>query len=217
MTRRPIGILMLDTRFPRPLGDIGHKDSFRGPVLYRRVAKASAVQAVRGDTEALLDPFIASARQLVEEGAELIGTSCGFLSLFQDAMQAALDVPVVTSALSLVAGREAETGVLTIDAAALTDAHLAAAGIESSVPVVGLSRDGELASAVFEDRLSLDMAAVEAEMIAAAQTLVRAHPPIARIVFECTNMGPYAEAVARAVDRPVFTVIDALEGALHGG
>jgi hypothetical protein len=217
MTLGPIGILMLDTRFPRPVGDIGNPASFSVPVLYRRVGNASAVQAVRGDADALLLPFIDAGRELVRGGVQIIGTSCGFLSLFEKPLREALDVTVVPSALSLVAGQEPHTGVLTIDAKALTERHLSAVGIDRPVAIGGLRPDGALASTVFEDRTSLDMDAVEAEMIDAARVLVGAHPHVTRIVFECTNMGPYADAVSRAVGRPVLTVIDALEGALHGG
>ena len=32
---RPIGVLMLDTRFPRPPGDIGNPATFDFPFLYR--------------------------------------------------------------------------------------------------------------------------------------------------------------------------------------
>lgn len=216
MTRGPIGILMLDTRFPRPRGDIGHQDSFSVPVIYRRIANASAHQAVRGDVDALLAPFIDAGRALVREGARVIGTSCGFLSLFQDELQAALEVPVVASALGLVAGAEARTGILTIDAAALSVRHLAAAGIIGQPPIVGLPRTGELATVIFGDHLVLDAGKAEAEMIGAARELVGTYPHIERIVCECTNMGPYAPAVAAAVGRPVLTVVDALEAALDG-
>ena len=34
-----LGILMLDTRFPRPPGDIGHPASFSMPVRWRRVPR----------------------------------------------------------------------------------------------------------------------------------------------------------------------------------
>jgi len=209
-----VGIIMLDTAFPRPPGDIGHPDSFSVPVLYRRVENASAEQAVRGDADALLAPFIAAAHELVAEGATVIGTSCGFLSLLQQQMQEALSVPVVTSSLTLVQQLGSGTGILTIDAEALTDRHMNAAGIDWQVPTVGLPKTGELATVIFEDKPALDVAKVEAEMVAAAQKLVGDTPSLTGIVFECTNMGPYRSAVSEAVGLPVFTVIDAIEGAL---
>ena len=201
---------MLDTRFPRPVGDIGNAESFDGPVLYRRVSGASATQAVRGDVDALLAPFVAAGRELVADGAAVIGTSCGFLSLFQSDLEAALGVPVVASSLSLVAGLGLP-GIVTIDAAALSERHLRAVGVGAEVPVVGLPRDGSLATTIFEDRLELDMAAAEAEVVAAALALAAAHPQVREIVFECTNLGPYSEPVTAATGLPVYTIVDALQ------
>ena len=215
MTSGTVGIIMLDTAFPRPLGDIGHPDSFSGPVIYRKVDNASAQQAVRGDADALLAPFIEAGQGLVADGAVVIGTSCGFLSLFQDQMQAVLPVPVVTSALTMVPRLGDGTGILTIDAEALSERHLSAVGIDGPVPIIGLSKSGELATAIFEDRPTFDMAKVEAEMIAAAQSLVRENHGLKALVFECTNMGPYRAAVSKATGLPVFTVIDAVEGGLR--
>ncbi len=214
MTRETVGVIMLDTVFPRPRGDIGHPDSFSVPVIYCMVENASAEQAVRGNADSLLAPFISAGHELVARGATVIGTSCGFLSLFQVQMQDALSVPVVTSALNLVPKLGPETGILTIDAEALTARHLSAAGIDWPVPIAGLAKTGELATVIFDGKRTLDMAAVEAEMIAATRALVRETPNLKSIVFECTNMGPYRSAVSEAVGLPVFTVIDAIEGAL---
>ena len=185
MTTRTVGVVMLDTAFPRPPGDIGHPNSFSVPVLYQTVESASAQQAVRGDADALLAPFIEAARALVIKGATVIGTSCGFLSLFQDQMAAALDVPVVTSALMLVPEQQEKVGILTIDAEALAARHLSAVEIEGAVPIVGLPKDGELATVIFEDRPTLDLAKAEAEMIAAARCLVEQNKSLAALVFEC--------------------------------
>lgn len=214
MTTGRVGVIMLDTSFPRPPGDIGHPDSFSVPVMYRTVESSSAEQAVRGDADALLAPFIDAARELVCQGATVIGTSCGFLSLFQKQMQTALNVPVVTSALTLVPGQGRTVGVLTIDAEALSERHLYAAGIEGTVPIEGLPEDGELATVIFEDLPTLDTAKAEAEMVAAAQRLLDRDQTLESLVFECTNMGPYRSAVSSAVGLPVYTVIDAIEGAL---
>lgn len=211
MTRAAVGIIMLDTSFPRPIGDIGHPESFAHPVMYRRVEGASAHQAVRGDADALLAPFVEAGRQLVAEGAAVIGTSCGFLSLFQAEMEAALDVPVVASALTMVPQFGERVGVVTIDAAALSPRHLQAAGIIGPVPIMGLPKDGELATVIFGDLPELDQKKAEAEMVAAAQLLVSEAPGLETIVFECTNMGPYRVAVSEAVGLPVFTVVDAIQ------
>ncbi|MEL6412362.1 MAG: aspartate/glutamate racemase family protein, partial [Pseudomonadota bacterium] len=101
--KAPIGILMLDTNFPRFLGDIGNRASFDFPVLYKTVTAASPELAVLHDPKPMLDAFIEAGQDLIKEGVKGISTSCGFLSLFQDELSEALAVPVLTSALIDVA------------------------------------------------------------------------------------------------------------------
>src|SRR5580704_1299868 len=94
-----LGILMLETRFPRIPGDMGNADTWPFPVLYRVVMGASPQRVVREKAAGLLDAFIAAARDLVEIGADGITTNCGFLSIYQRELAAAVGVPVATSSL----------------------------------------------------------------------------------------------------------------------
>ena len=138
-----VGILMLETRFPRVIGDIGNALTWPFPVLYHVVRGASPDRVVRHRAEGLLADFIAAGRELIAQGADGITTNCGFLSLFQDEMAAALDVPVATSALMqaplierlLPPGKR--VGILTICAATLSRDHLLAAGVDPQTPVMG--------------------------------------------------------------------------------
>ena len=94
-----VGILMLDARFPRVPGDMGNALTWPFPVLYKVVRDASPERVVRRRAEGLLDAFISAGRELVSDGADGITTNCGFLSLFQEEISAALNVPVATSSL----------------------------------------------------------------------------------------------------------------------
>ncbi len=58
-----LGILMLDTRFPRIPGDIGNALSFPFPVLYRIVEGASPRRVVEEADPSLLEPFVAAAKE----------------------------------------------------------------------------------------------------------------------------------------------------------
>ena len=136
---------MLETRFPRPPGDIGNPRTFDFPVAMPScAAPRRAASCSRGDL-ALLRPFSTAARALVREGAAAITTSCGFLVLFQATLQAALGVPVWTSSLLLVASSQAalpagrSVGIVTVDAASLAAAHLRAAGADPATPNEGLA------------------------------------------------------------------------------
>jgi hypothetical protein len=211
-TRRApfLGLLRLDTRFPRPVGDIGNPNTHPFPVRQFVVAGATAERAVRGEAATLLAPFVAAGHRLVEDGAVAIATSCGFLAPFQRELAAALPVPVAASALLQVPwlapmlGTGRRVGVLTIDAAALGASHLAAAGASPDTPVEGIDPTGELCGAIFGDRPSFDRDRARREVVEAGQRLVARHPEVAAIVLECTNLPPYRLALARATGRPIF-------------
>src|SRR5947208_2270968 len=97
----PLGILMLDTRFPRIVGDIGNAASFDYPVIFRRMEGIGSSDAVAAqpDQPRVLAALKANAEALAAEGAVGLSTSCGFLALYQDDLAAVSPVPVATSAL----------------------------------------------------------------------------------------------------------------------
>jgi len=208
-----VGVLMLDTRFPRLIGDIGNAESWPFPVCYRTVKKASAKKAIQEHPHEFLPGFIHEANALVEEGAVLITTSCGFLSVFQQELLAAIDVPVVTSALmqvpwvdSTLAGGK-RCGVLTIDSNSLSAKHLAAAGAPVDTPITGMNPLGNFAATIMEDLAQFDIEACRAENIAAASQLLEQHDEVGAIVLECTNMAPYAADIQQATGVPVYSIL----------
>ena len=207
-----LGVVMLDTRFPRPRGDIGNAQTFAFPVHYRTVASASPRRVVIERDPALLAPFIDAARALEREGVAAITTSCGFLALFQREMASSVKVPMWTSSLLLVAEIEAglpegrRVGIVTADVDSLTAEHLVAVGARADTPREGLSLDSRFRATLLEDRTDLDAADAERATVAAALRLVARHPAVDAIVLECTNMPPYAEAVSAATGRPVHDI-----------
>ncbi len=214
MTTNVLGVVMLDTAFPRPPGDIGNAATFAGPVLYRVVAGASPQRVVVERDRALLAPFIAAARDLAAAGADAIATSCGFLALFQRELEAALDVPVWSSSLLLVkaldvrlAASGQRAGIVTADAASLGADHLAAAGAPADTPIEGLSIASAFRRTLLDNRAELDIDEARRATVAAALRLVERHPEVGAIVLECTNMPPYAAAVRAATGRPVHDII----------
>src|SRR5450830_1704998 len=94
-----IGIIMLDTVFPRIPGDVGNATTFPFPVRYKRVNGASVKRVVKEADPQLLQPFIEAAQELEMEGVKAITTSCGFLVMFQKQIADAVKIPVLTSSL----------------------------------------------------------------------------------------------------------------------
>jgi hypothetical protein len=203
-----LGVLMLQTRFPRLPGDIGHAGSFAMPVRHRVVPGATPRRVVQeGDTN-LLAPFIEAGRAMVAEGALALTTSCGFLARWQAELQAALPVPVWTSALLWLCDPAVKhPGVVTVDAASLDAAVLRGVGADPRVPVSGIDPASALAHTLLRDLPTLDAIAAKTTVVAAAQSLCSTHPLTQAIVLECTNMPPYRDAVAAACGRPVYDVM----------
>ncbi len=210
---KPLGILMLDTRFPRIEGDIGNPHSFDFPVIFRTMSGIGSADAVAAhpDRPRVLAALKANAEALAAEGAVGLSTSCGFLALYQRELEALSPVPVATSALLLIRtlkGRK--VGVITASAENLTPAHFKAVDAPGNTPVQGLPSDGAFAATFLRNGLTLDRDAVERETVAAGRALVAKHPGLDGIVLECTNLPPYKKALEQALGLQVLDVLDLL-------
>ena len=223
---RSIGILMLQTRFPRIPGDMGNATSFPFPVLHRVVEGASPPRVVTEGDATLLEPFICAARELEREGVLAITTNCGFLAMFQAELAAAVTVPVFTSSLLLVPmlrrmlPPDRRIGILTVEAASLTERHFRGAGWSSEeIPVIVEGMDGRYFNQrLIGDRPEFEVERMEADLVDVARGMVARRPEIGVVLLECINMAPYAHAVQRAVERPVWDImvlLNAVQESLH--
>jgi Asp/Glu/hydantoin racemase len=218
-----VGILMLDTRFPRIPGDMGHAATFPFPVRYHRVAGASPELVVRRGAAGLLPAFVEGARQLEREGVGAVTTNCGFLVKYQAELAASVRVPVLTSSLLLVPlvhrmlPPDRRVGILTVNAAGLHDEHLRGAAIGPDIPlaVAGLEGEKEFTRVLLGDEEELDVDLAREEHVRVARRLMADHPDVGAIVLECTNMPPYAADVQRATGVPVFDIVS-LVSLVHG-
>ena len=212
-----LGILMLDTQFPRPPGDIGNPATFEPlqiPVRYRTVQGASPQKVVRSSAALVLQPFVAAALELVEQGASLLTTSCGFLARYQRELQAAVPVPVISSSLLWLGSPELSgerCAVLTIDALALDAHQLTGVGADTATPVGGVAPGCEFQRRLLGNEPTMDLRQAEQDVVAAALALVKAHAEVTTLVLECTNMPPYAQAVAAATGKRVEHIVSLLE------
>ncbi len=207
----PLGIIMLDTKFERPPGDVGHAASWPFPVLFETVRGATARRIVGGRDADLADAFVEAGERLKARGAIGLVTSCGFLAARQRALAARMPLPLATSSLMqlpliercLPGGRRA--GVVTYDADALTDAHFVEVGADPATPVVGLPAGGALRGLI-EREAPYDGEALAREVLEAAGRLI-GRGDIGAILMECTNLPPFSKAVADRFGVPVFDVI----------
>ncbi|MEM1362879.1 MAG: aspartate/glutamate racemase family protein [Pseudomonadota bacterium] len=207
-----LGILMLNTRFPRIPGDIGNAATWPFPVHYKLVPTATPDNVVRQDPSPLLEAFIEAGQELVDLGCDGIATNCGFLVPFQDALVDALGVPVASSSLlqapliQRILPKDQRLGILTISSQTLNAAHLDAAGIDAGTPIEGTGAQSHFTTRILDDAAEIDFAQARVDNINAAQRLVSVHPQVGAILLECTNMVPFAADIRRATGRPVFSI-----------
>ena len=208
-----LGVLMLDTVFPRFVGDVGNAMTWPFPVRYHVISGAVPAKVVTSDPDpALLEPFIAGAKRLEADGVHAITTSCGFLAIYQQQLAAAVTVPVLTSALlqvplaSQLIGAGRAVGVLT-ERPHLTEEHFAGVGWsarELGVRVGALAADAQFPRVYLEGGTEADPAQLRDEVVAGAQQLCATHPDIGALVMECTNFVPFSQDVRRAIGLPVY-------------
>ncbi len=207
-----VGILMLETQFPRIYGDIANAATWSFPVQYRIVRGATPDKVVRNDPRELVDDFIAAAKDLVAHGCDGLTTNCGFLALIQDQISDAVPVPVATSSLMQIPmvqkllPKSKRVGVLTISKATLTPAHLAAAGAPADTPIVGTDNGRAFTHGILDDQLDIDFDACRLDLLDAAHELTTNYPDVGAIVLECTNMTPYAADIRKLTGLPVYSI-----------
>jgi hypothetical protein len=207
-----LGVLMLDTVFPRIPGDVGNALTWPFPVRYKVVQGAVGDRIMgRAPDPTLLDPFIASARELEADGVHVITTSCGFLAAFQRELAAAVGVPVIASSLlqvplvSRLIRPDQRVGILT-ERPNLTPFHFAGVGWspeEIPVHVAALPPDAICPTVFIDGGTKLDTDVVERELVDAALAM-KERGDIGAIVLECTNFVPFSEAMRRATGLPIF-------------
>jgi len=214
-----LGVLMLDTQFPRPEGDIGHPSAFGVPTRRCIVTGAwpdKIVQSGAGLRNGrVVAPMLQLVRRLEHDGAKAITTSCGFLVLLQKEMQASVKIPVITSSLLQLPGLlglHTKVGVLTISSSKLGVEHLRAAGVPrermADVVVQGIDAKSELATAILGNRAAMDLDKAGAEVVAAAIKLKQREPTLSAVVLECTNLPPYRAGIEAATGMKTWALVD---------
>ena len=219
-----LGVILSDTTFRRPVGDVGNAASYEHPVIFHVAKGVTAEKMVRAVPNAeLLDAYLEGALALQERGASVITTTCGFLVSLQDAIATKLNVPFVASSLLLVplilrltaGGR---LGIITANDEALTKAHLAAAGVHGSaaLAIAGLQRHKDFADPLLRGIGEIDLGKVETCVVETATGLMRTWPDIKAFVCECHNLPPFSTAIQAATGKPVFDILSLVAFALQG-
>jgi Asp/Glu/hydantoin racemase len=212
-----IGVIMQHDGLIRLPGDIGNLTTYDYPVTFRVVREVSVPTLMSDEVLNYAEPFIQAACDLEEMGCTAITGGCGFLALLQPLLAEAVSVPVFSSALIQVPlvramlRRDQAVGIVTANARNLSEAHFNAVGWSTRdvpVEIVGIDDvpgcefNRETLRQVEEDPTMLGR--LEASMISLVRLLLERRPETGAIVFECTNMPPFAAAVQHTFNLPIF-------------
>lgn len=213
----PLGFIALDIHFSRPPGDAWNARTWPFPLIQIQAEGSTADQVVTSGMydDAFIERFVQAGLKLADRGCVGIITSCGFLAMAQPQLAARLPIPIATSSLLQLnsilpfLSPDKTVGILTYDSARLGNTHLAHVGLSPDqvrrTHIKGPPASGHLRRLI-EKSSPYSYAAIEAELVGTATELTQEYPDIGAILLECTQMPPFATAIQRAVQLPVYDV-----------
>ena len=216
-----LGIIILDDVYPGFPGDVRNASAFPFPIQYEIAEGVDIVALVdEEDKSPCLAPIQRAAGKLERMGCRAIAAECGYFAYFQQEIAGHVGVPVFMSSLLQVPwaqqlmGPNRVVGLLASLRSAMTPAHLAAVGIQPGGNYVmgGLEDyggcpefDNLWTEGVRPDRPEASYDKAEKEFVTAAIDFHRDHANMGAMVLECTGMQPFARALQRQIDIPVFS------------
>ena len=209
-----IGILMMDTKFPRIPGDPGNAATFDFPVCYKVVRDVFQGDRIPRDAdEILLKAFCKAARELEKDGCRAITTCCGFLAGFQRELADAVDIPVFTTTLTLIPmiasmiGRKKQIGIFSERAQFMTDSLFEKSGWSSrdyNICVSDLPEQSEFNELIIYNHESGDPDKIRESIRQMTKEHMEKYPDTGAIVLECQNFAPFGDVIAKESGVPVF-------------
>lgn len=216
-----IGILMMDTVFPRIVGDLGNANTFRNHVRYQIVHNVPTAGITEKNFEKLmLQPFLNAARNLEKEGCKAITTSCSFLAGFQRQLAEAVHIPVFTTPLLIVPmvhamlNKDLKIGIFTENAEVLTEEFFQQIGFSAKdipICVSGMSEDSQFSRLFIGNHIQEDLDILEECIRDLTRKHMKEYPDTGAIILECTNFSPFSGIIQEISEVPVFGMNQLLE------
>ncbi len=216
-----IGIMILDDVYPGFPGDVRNASAWGFPIQYEIAKDVNCYNLIwEQDKSPCREPILRAARNLEDMGCKAIAAECGYFAYFQKDVAGYVDVPVFMSSLLQVPfiqkliGPNKQVGIICAQKRFLTDAHLQNVGIDLNSNFVIAGSMDEYGCPQFdtlwdhEKRPKIPESFYdesEKDMVRIAKELVNKNKNVGAIMLECTGMQPFARAVQRAVDLPVFS------------
>ncbi len=216
-----LGIIILDDVYPGFPGDVRNASAFPFPIQYEIVEGVDIWALVHEeDKSPCREPILRAAKKLESMGCRAIAAECGYFAYFQKDVAGYVDIPVFMSSLLQVPfaqqliGPERVVGIMAARQAQLLPEHLEAVGVQlgSNYVITGAEDDGKCTqfenlwyAPVRPDPPQAYYDKAEEEFVQVAVDFYKAHPNMGAMMLECTGMQPFARAIQRQIDIPVFS------------
>ncbi len=214
----PVGILCLESFFPKPLGHLRNPRTFAFPVIQKIVSGVRIPDLLFNPKPELTELFIDSAKKLEQEGVLSITGSCGFLARFQSIIAESVNIPVFLSSLlqiplvRLIHGVNANIGILTASSEALTQDHFANVGSNiKDFSIKGMEGYSEFWETIIEGkRNDFNLDKLETEICHAASELSIQYS-IEALILECTDLSAFSSSIQKVTSVPVYDINSLVE------
>ena len=216
-----LGIIILDDLYPGFPGDVRNASAHPFPIQYEIAEGVDILALVHAeDKSPCLEPIKRAAKKLESMGCRAIAAECGYLAYFQKEIAGYVDVSVFMSSplqvpfAQQLIGPDKVAGILAAREKQLTQAHLEAVGIQigSNYIITGAEDDGqclEFEHLWYEPKRTDPPGAyydkAEKEFVQVAVDFYHAYRNMGAMTLECTGMQPFARAIQREVDIPIFS------------
>ena len=216
-----LGVILLDETYPGFPGDVRNPSAFSYPIQYEVAMGLDCAGLIYDDDKEKHLPAIEQAALKLEKmGCRAILAECGYFAYFQKAIASIVKVPVFLSSLLQVSwaqsviGPDRVVGLLMSGADALLDRHLNQCGIPlDSNYVIGDVMDGGKcpefhrlwkSSTPIQER-GANYTKAEKDFVEQAIGFYESHSNMGAMVLECTGFPPFARAIQRKLDIPIYS------------
>lgn len=216
-----LGIIILDDVYPGFPGDVRNASAYPFPIQYE-VVKGVDIDTLlyAEDKSRLAIPILEAAKKLEDMGCRAIAAECGYFAWFQQEIAGKVEIPVFMSSLLQVPliqqtiGPDREVGILCAEIKAMTEEHLKRVGIQPRSNYFINGAQDEYSCPDFDslwdpnipwENRCANYNSTERDMVKIALDMKEKHPKMASLMLECTGMQPFARAVQRAIDMPVYS------------
>ena len=216
-----LGIIILDDVYPGFPGDVRNASAYPFPIQYEIVEGVDIKKLVsEPDKSPCLEPIKKAAKKLENFGCRAIAAECGYFSYFQKEIAAHVNIPAFMSSLlqvtmaQQVIGPNQVVGILMADQSLLMDRHLEAVGINLSGNIVVAGAEDDRRCPEFEhiwnekyrtDPPEIYFEKAQKDFLSVAIDFFQEHPNMGAMVLECTGFPPFARALQKEIDIPIFS------------